>query len=384
MTVGPAPSPTTPPRGAWADRVWQLGVELVDRDLVPDVVLRRAIRRLCAERLRTESAGGPAAIAERKRTLLESFAAGAVALHTDAANVQHYEVPAEFFAAVLGRHRKYSAAWWPAGVTNLDAAEVAMLELTAERAALVDGQEVLDLGCGWGSFTLWAAARYPRSRFLAISNSASQRRFLEREAAVRQLGNVDVLTMDVNRLASEEGSPLGRSFDRVVTIEMLEHVRNHAVLLGRLATWMRKDGRLFVHVFCHREVAYPFEETAGRDDPTDWMARHFFTGGLMPSADLLPRVVGPEGGVALDVEAQWLIDGTHYQRTCEAWLDNLDRSRGRLRPLLEETYGAGSAFRWHARWRVFFLACAELFGYAEGREWMVAHYRFAPLGRARR
>jgi cyclopropane-fatty-acyl-phospholipid synthase len=372
------------PRRTWSERLWRWGIERVERDQVPDVLLRRAIRRLCAERLASETAGGPAAIEARKRALLATLRTSAVAVHPEAANAQHYELPAELFVRVLGRWRKYSSGYWPPGVTTLDAAEEAMLALTAERAELADGQEVLDLGCGWGSFTLWAASRYPRSRFLALSNSNRQRQFLEAEAAARGLANVSVLTVDANQLATAPAAPLGRTFDRVVSVEMLEHVRNHAALFSRLAAWLAADGRFFVHVFCHREVAYPFEVAADREDPTDWMARHFFTGGLMPSADLLPRVVAenPETGLRLD--GQWLVDGSHYQRTAEAWLVNLDRARVELAPLFAAVYGGGEETRWHVRWRMFFLACAELFGFADGKEWMVAHYRFAPLERSGR
>jgi|CXWL01.1.fsa_nt_gi cyclopropane-fatty-acyl-phospholipid synthase len=354
-------------------------LNLLERDLLPDAVIRFGIRRLCAERLETEAAGGPAAIEERKVALVERLRASALALHTAEANAQHYELPTAFFERVLGHRRKYSGAFWPAGVTTLDQAEDAMLELTAERAEIADGQSILDLGCGWGSFTLWAAARWPTARILAVSNSATQRASIEARARELGLANVTVRTVDANLLGTAEApeglrhADLAGRFDRVVSVEMLEHVRNYEAMLGRIAGWLAPAGKLFVHVFCHRQVAYPFDVK----DDSDWMAKYFFTGGLMPSADLLPRFVSPHGSVPLTVEAQWPVDGTHYQRTAEAWLANLDRHAATLRPLVSEVYGADQATRWWVYWRVFFMACAELFGYADGSEWQVAHYRFA-------
>ncbi len=357
-------------------------LRLLERNLLPDQVVRFGIRRLCAERLKAETAGGPSAIESRKQALIAHLRASAVAVHTGEANTQHYELPTAFFRRLLGHRLKYSCAYWPAGVETLDQAEEAMLALTAERAEIADGQSILDLGCGWGSFTLWAAERFPAARILAVSNSATQRAFIEEQALARGFANVTVRTIDANVLGTEaapEGlraADLACRFDRIVSIEMLEHVRNYEEMLGRIATWLGPQGKLFVHVFCHREVAYPFEV----EDESDWMARHFFTGGLMPSADLLPRFVAPAGKVPLALEAQWQVDGTHYQKTAEAWLANQDRFSRELRPLIAEVYGGdlstGAATRWWVYWRVFFMSCADLFGYAQGGEWQVAHYRF--------
>lgn len=314
--------------------------------------MRAGIRAVCALRLHEERRRPPGF----RDAFVEELKRGEVAIETAAANAQHYEVPAAWFGKVLGPHRKYSSCYWPAGVTELGAAEAAMLELTAQRAGLEDGQAILDLGCGWGSMTLWAAARYPRSRITAISNSRSQRAFIEAEAKARGLGNIVVQTADVRTLAQPAAA-----FDRVVSIEMFEHMRNYRVLLRRIAAWLRPGGALFVHVFAHQRFAYPFEDQG----PADWMAREFFTGGLMPSRGLLHAFDDD-----LAIVDEWWLDGTHYAKTAEAWHAQLQAQRAELVALL----GSNAQVE---RWRVFFLACAEMFGYRAGSEWGVAHYRFA-------
>jgi cyclopropane-fatty-acyl-phospholipid synthase len=335
---------------------------LVDSGLVPEPAIRAGIRAICALRLREQRAGVEEEQA-RHQALVASLRASEIAIETAAANTQHYEVPPAFFQAVLGPHLKYSSCYWPPGVTDLGAAEAAMLELTAERAQLADGQDILDLGCGWGSLSLWMAARYPRSRITAVSNSRPQRAFIEAQATARGLTNLTVRTSDVRTLLLP-----AHAFDRVVSIEMFEHMRNYEQLLRRIADWLRPDGALFVHVFAHRRHAYPFED-AGR---TDWMAREFFTGGLMPSAQLLHHFQHD-----LQLVDEWHLAGTHYARTAEAWYASLMARRAELMPIFTAAYGDEAARRFQ-RWRVFFLACAELFGYAGGREWIVAHYRFVP------
>jgi len=270
-------------------------------------------------------------------------------------------VPPEFFEMVLGPKLKYSAAYWPEGVATLADAEDAMLALTCERAGLQDGQDVLERGCGWGSLTLHMASSYPASRITAVSNSSLQRRFIEQRAPA----NVRLITADVNDLLLTE------HFDRVVSVEMFEHMRNYAELLRRIRRWMRPDARLFVHIFCHREHAYPYEVDGG----DDWMARHFFTGGTMPSFDLLTRF-----DQDLTLEERWAIDGRHYSRTARAWRENCERNRDEIVRLFRGLYGR-DAERWHRRWRLFFLACEELFGYRDGSEWHVGHFRFAPRNR---
>ena len=341
------------------------GIALAERGRLPEFALRAGIRRLLRERLQQIGAGGETAVARRRRQLLATMNEGPIAIATREANEQHYEVPAEFFLRVLGARLKYSGCYWPEGVEALDAAEETMLALTCERAGVEDGMELLDLGCGWGSLSLWMAERYPRSRILAVSNSAGQRRFIEARAAERGFDRLEVVTRDINDFRP------GRSFDRVLSVEMFEHMRNYRELLARIADWLVPDGRLFVHVFCHRERPYLFE----RDGGADWMARHFFTGGLMPSADLFL-----EFGDDLFVEQSWLVGGRHYERTARAWQRNLEAERRAVVKLFGEVYGAASAERWYQRWRLFFLACAELFAFNGGSEWLVGHYRLRPGG----
>jgi cyclopropane-fatty-acyl-phospholipid synthase len=317
---------------------------IVDSGLVPEPLLRAGIRAVCALRLRQERRRDP-------RALVAALRGSGVAIETEAANAQHYEVPSALFERALGPRLKYSSCYWADGVATLAAAEDAMLELYAERAGLADGQDILELGCGWGSFALWAAARFPSSRIVAISNSRTQRDFI----SARAPANVEVRTADVRTLELP-----AESFDRVVSIEMFEHVRNYEVLLRRIGGWLRASGSLFVHVFAHRRFAYPFEDRGA----SDWMAREFFTGGLMPSVELLRNFQDD-----LQIVDEWQLPGTHYARTAEAWHAQLVTARADVEALLGR--------RAYQRWRVFFLACAELFGYRHGREWIVAHYRFA-------
>ena len=341
-----------------------LAVELAERGFVPDPVLRIAIRQLVRRRLAEEAAREAHAPAGVVPAFVEELRRSPVALVPDLANRQHYEVPARLFELALGRRLKYSACWWPPGVSTLDDAEERMLALTAERAGLADGQRVLDLGCGWGSLSLWIAERFPASRVLAVSNSKPQRELILARAARLGLANVDVRTADAN-----DFDP-GERFDRILSIELFEHLRNYERFLGRVAGWLEPAGRLFVHVFCHARYAYPFD--AGEGGSNDWMARNFFTGGLMPSRDLLLHFQRD-----LVVEASWTLSGDHYQRTAEAWLANLDARRAEAEALFVGTHGVAGARRAVQRWRMFFLACAELFGHHGGSEWGIAHYRFA-------
>lgn len=334
---------------------------LAERGLIMDSLLRSGMRRLCAQRLRSELAGGIDAQAARFAKRIDELRHSPVAIHTDAANAQHYELPAEFFKLCLGPRLKYSACYYPSGGESLAEAETAMLELYGERAELRDGQSVLELGCGWGSLTLWIAQRYPKSTITAVSNSHSQRAYIEDQCRRLGLGNVHVITQDVNSLALDAAQ-----FDRCVSIEMFEHLRNYETLFDRIGSWLRPGGKLFVHIFAHRTVMYPFE-TAGGDN---WMGRHFFTGGLMPASDTLLWFQRH-----LRIEQRWHVDGTHYRRTANHWLERQDRQCNAVMSVLEQAYG-DNAVLWFQRWRMFWMACAELFGYADGQEWLVAHYRF--------
>ncbi len=341
-------------------------IELCERGLVPDPLTRYGIRRLCAQRLREEGAFDLEQADRRFRSLLGELRASPIAIETAAANEQHYEVPTRFFQLCLGNRLKYSSCYYPRGDETLDEAEAAMLVLYGERAELRDGQEILELGCGWGSLTLWMAEKYPNARITAVSNSHSQREHIESVCSARGFDNVRVITCDVNRLGLD-----ANRFDRVVSIEMFEHMRNYDALLGGIARWLKPDGKLFVHIFCHRSLMYPFL-TDGDDN---WMGRYFFTGGLMPSADTLLHFQKQ-----LAIEQRWLLPGSHYQKTANHWLANQDASEYEVLQVLSTAYGEIEGCRWHQRWRIFWMACAELFGYDGGNEWMVAHYRFSKAG----
>jgi cyclopropane-fatty-acyl-phospholipid synthase len=342
---------------SWSMRALELG-------LLPDYLVRHGIRRLLRARLADEDQGGPEAQQRHRQNLIAKLKQSPVAIHTADANAQHYELPPEFFELVLGKHLKYSGCYYQNRTDTLDDAEAHMLGLTAERARLHDGERILELGCGWGSLSLWMAERFPGATITAVSNSGGQKRFIDARAAARGLKNLEILTADMNDLSFAADV----QFDRVVSVEMFEHMRNYEVLMQRIASWLKPGGTLFVHIFTHRRYAYPFEVR----DETDWMARYFFTGGLMPSDDLLLHFQNDLG-----LLEHWQVEGHHYQWTCEAWLRNMERHRAVILPILAETYGADQARRWWIYWRVFFMACAELFGYASGREWMVSHYLFS-------
>jgi len=340
-------------------------VHLAERGMLPDGLCRQGIRRLIALRIREEETQ----TAEEERTKLERLLAqlrsSPVAIHPEKANEQHYELPPDFFESVLGKHLKYSACYWPEGTKSLDQAEEAALELTTQRAELEDGQKILELGCGWGSLTLWMAQRFPSSRILAMSNSTLQRDFILSRAAAKGIANLEVITADINEFQ------LDQTFDRIVTVEMLEHVRNYQQLFARMTRWLAPKGKAFIHIFSHARFAYPFET----EGPTNWMGRYFFTGGLMPSDDLLLHFQEQ-----VKLEERWRLNGTHYARTAQAWLQNMDQNKEKILPILSKVYGSEATKRWWVRWRLFFMACEELFGYSEGKEWGVSHYRFVPTG----
>lgn len=338
-------------------------VDWAERGRLPDGAVRLGIRRLLHTRLGDNALGDIALAAERSEHFLRELRTAPLALLPEKANQQHYEVPAEFFAAVLGSHRKYSCCLWEPGTTDLAAAEEAALAATCEHAGLADGQRILELGCGWGSLSLWMASRFPAARITALSNSASQRATIEQLARQRGLANLEVVTAEFSRFATAQ------RYDRVVSVEMFEHLRNWPGAFERVARWLKPQGRFLMHVFVHGGVPYPFED----HDVNDWMGRHFFSGGMMPSDDLALRCQDH-----LRLLRQWRWDGRHYQRTAEAWLARMDAHQAELAPLFRQVYGADDAARWWMRWRMFFLAVSELFGYQHGQRWWVSHYLFEP------
>lgn len=339
-------------------------IRCCERGWLPDALVRAGMRALMRGRLRDEHAGDGELRALAFSRLLAELRASPIAIETEAANRQHYEVPTAFFEAHLGPRLKYSCAYYALGQETLAEAETAMLELYAARADLADGQRILDLGCGWGSLSLWLAERYPRASIVALSNSYGQRAHIEAQAARLGLTNLRVVT---GNIADFEFAPGEAGFDRVLSIEMFEHMKHYGLLLAKIARWLRDDGKLFVHIFAHPTLAYDF---AVRDG-SDWMSRYFFTGGTMPSAALLLYFQDD-----LQIRQQWWVNGTHYRRTANHWLAGLDAARERVMPILAVTYGEADAALWFQRWRMFYMAVAELFGYANGSEWGVAHYLF--------
>ena len=337
--------------------------QLLEKNLLPDALIRFGIRQRLGQTLRDKR---PQHIEDRQAALnahIESLKNSPVAIETDAANEQHYEMPTRFFQLCLGKHLKYSSGWWSDDCKSLDDAEAAMLQLTCERAELQDGQRILELGCGWGSLSLWMAAHYPSAQITSVSNSRTQKEFIDAEAAKRGLKNLAVRTANMIRYEGEGAA----AFDRIVSVEMFEHMKNYRELLRRVASWLKPQGKLFVHIFTHRDIAYHYEAK----NENEWLARYFFTGGQMPSHDLLLHFQED-----LRIEQQWAVSGAHYEKTSNAWLANMDAHRAEIMPLLTQTYGAADAVKWWARWRVFYMACAELWGYRGGDEWIVSHYRF--------
>lgn len=335
---------------------------LLEKNLIPDSLIRFQIRNLLKQRLREEKKANSELQQSHLMQLIDELKNSPIAIETNAANEQHYEVPTEFYQFCLGKHLKYSSGYWKEGVTDIDTSEKDMLELTCERAELQNGQSVLELGCGWGSLSLYMAQKFPKSQFTVISNSKTQKLYIDEQANSRGLNNLTVLTVNINSFQ------LAQQFDKVVSVEMFEHMRNYQKLMKLVASHLKPNGKLFVHIFTHQSFTYKFEVK----DESDWMSKYFFTGGIMPSDDLLFYFNDD-----LRVEKHWHVSGIHYSKTSEAWLSKMDKHKQQILPLFEKTYGANQALKWWVYWRIFFMACAELWAFNNGEEWIVSHYLFS-------
>jgi cyclopropane-fatty-acyl-phospholipid synthase len=338
----------------------KLLISLMEKGVIPDAVIRAGIRRLLRKRLQHERRKY-ARYTEALQSFIDELRQEPVAVQTEKPKEQHYELPPSFFHHILGKWMKYSCNYWQGHAAILDESEEAMLEIICKRADIHDGMDILDLGCGWGALSLWISGQFPNSRILSVSNSIPQREYIEGQCRERGLGNVTIETADMNDFKTE------RRFDRIVSIEMFEHMRNWEELMWRISQWLKQEGKLFVHIFCHRQFSY-FFETEGAHN---WMGRYFFTAGMMPSEELILKVQ-----TNLILENKWRVNGMHYRKTAEEWLKNMDGKRKKIIPILESVYGQEKAALWFQRWRIFFMACSELWGYDRGQEWFVSHYLF--------
>ncbi|HSH67223.1 MAG TPA: cyclopropane-fatty-acyl-phospholipid synthase family protein [Bacteroidia bacterium] len=334
---------------------------LVEKNKVPDFLIRQNIRKLLTQRLQDENKGSSEAQQAHLMELIEELKNSEIAINTEDANEQHYELPTEFYQYCLGKHLKYSSGFWKPGITDLDTSERDMLQLTCERAELQDGQDILELGCGWGSLSLYMAVNYPKSKITAVSNSRTQKEYIDEQTKKRGIVNLEVITADINTFE------IDCTFHRIISVEMFEHMRNYQKLLKKIAGFLKDDGKLFIHIFTHKEYSYKFEVI----DETDWMSKYFFTGGIMPSDHLLLYF-----NDHVTIEKHWNVNGTHYSKTAQAWLQNMDKHKKEIIPIFEKTYGQEKAVKWWVYWRIFYMACAELWGYSNGNEWMVSHYLF--------
>ena len=336
-------------------------IELAEKGIIPDYFIRQGIVRNCENRLNNENVSNTEKVSSKKQSWIQQMKDSPIALVPEKANEQHYEVPSAFFENVLGKHLKYSSGYWPDGVNSLDESEESMLELSFERAQLADGDSILELGCGWGSLTCYMASKLPNSKITAVSNSKDQKEHILNRCKNQGLDNIEVITADMNDFGTEN------KYDRVVSIEMFEHMRNYKKLLSKISSWLNDDGKLFIHIFTHQSVVYPFENQG----EADWMAREFFSGGMMPSHDLLLHFQDD-----LIIEDVWRMSGTHYEKTSLAWVNKMDANKDIVMKIFSETYG-DDAKLWFQRWRIFFMSCEKLFGYNNGSEWGVSHYRFS-------
>lgn len=335
--------------------------KFLERDMTPDYLIRIGIRELLKEKIKFENSFSPEARKEKLISFIRELKKSPIAISIDKANEQHYEVPTEFFKLVMGDYMKYSCCMWDKDTKTLTQAEKKMLDLTIEKAQIKNGDNVLELGCGWGSLSLYIAGKFPQSNLTVVSNSKTQKEYIDSEAQKRNLKNLEVITCDMNEFY------INKKFNRVISVEMFEHMRNYEKLLKKISGFMVKGATLFVHIFTHKEFAYYYDT----EDEMDWIAKHFFTGGIMPSDNLLLYFQDD-----LKIENHWVINGRHYQKTAEAWLFNMKRNKNQVMKILEKTYGKGESKKWWVYWKVFFMACAELWGYNNGNEWLVSHYLF--------
>ena len=335
-------------------------IELAEKGIIPDYFIRQGIVRNCENRLNNENVSNTEKVSSKKQSWIQQMKDSPIALVPEKANEQHYEVPPAFFENVLGKHLKYSSGYWPDGVNSLDESEESMLELSFERAQLIDGDSILELGCGWGSLTCYMASKLPNSKITAVSNSKDQKEHILNRCKNQGLDNIEVITADMNDFETKD------KYDRVVSIEMFEHMRNYKKLLSKISSWLNDDGKLFIHIFTHQSVVYPFENQG----EADWMAREFFSGGMMPSHDLLLHFQDD-----LIIDDVWSMSGTHYEKTSLAWVNKMDANKDSIMKIFLKTYG-DDAKLWFQRWRIFFMSCEKLFGYNNGSEWGVSHYRF--------
>ena len=336
-------------------------IQLAEKGILPDTLIRLGIRNLCRKRLDWGIKIGHQALEEHHHFWVEKLKQSPIALVPEKANEQHYEVPPDFFEQVLGKHLKYSSGYWPNGIDTLDQSEKAMLDITCERADLKDGMNILELGSGWGSLTCFMAKLLPNATITTVSNSHDQGKYIQNRCRKSQIKNVKVITADMNDFKTDD------IFDRVLSVEMFEHMRNYQKLLRRIHGFLKPKGKLFVHIFSHKFLVYPFEDKG----PGDWMSREFFSGGLMPSHRLLLHFQED-----LNIEKVWRISGDHYSQTSWAWLDKMDQHKAHIIDIFSKTYGHKNATIWWQRWRIFFMSCAELFGINHGNEWGVSHYLF--------
>ena len=336
-------------------------IKLSEKQLIPDFAIRYGIRTLLKKRLDSLVSNNPETNIQDKIDFIHKMNSSKIALVPELANKQHYEIPANFYKYCLGRHRKYSSCYWEDNTKNLDEAELLSLKLTTQHAKLTNGQNILELGCGWGSLTLWMAKKFPKSKITAVSNSSSQKTHILEQAKKRNLNNISIITEDMNKF-----NPKTR-YDRIVSVEMIEHMRNHRQLFKKINTWLKPGGLFFMHIFVHKTQPYLFEV----QDEDDWMSQYFFSGGMMPSEDL-PLFFQED----LKIIDQWSWSGKQYEKTANAWLANIDSNKEKVMRTLEKIYGKDNSKKWFQRWRIFFMSCAELWGYRDGNEWKVVHYLF--------